>query len=143
MSHFSSCVWKHSQLVSYEKQKPKVYKFQSRRKGILREVGLSSKKGKKPLFQGLDSLYLPKELEGLSLRNTREVNLALISKLGWKLLNRSDSMWVTQLHYKYLNSSSLLSPPPSPLILFFSLMAMERHFEIHFFHLQRCLQQNS
>jgi hypothetical protein len=40
----------------------------------------------------------------------REVNLALVSKLGWKLLNRSDSLWVSQLHCKYLNSSSFLSP---------------------------------
>jgi hypothetical protein len=47
---------------------------------------------------------------GLGLRKMREVNLALVSKLGWKLLNRSDSMWVTQLHCKYLNSSSFLSP---------------------------------
>ena len=40
----------------------------------------------------------------------REVNLALISKLGWKLLNRSDSVWVNQLHCKYLNASCFLSP---------------------------------
>jgi hypothetical protein len=95
-------------------------------------VGLSKKKARNLSLKAWDSLCLPKDLGGLGLRKMREVNLALISKLRWKLLNRSDSMWVTQLHYKYLNSSSLLSLPPIP---FFSLMAMEMYFEIHFFHL--------
>jgi hypothetical protein len=40
----------------------------------------------------------------------KEVNLALISKLGWKLLTNFDSMWVAQLHCKYLHSSSFFSP---------------------------------
>jgi hypothetical protein len=47
---------------------------------------------------------------GLGLRRMREVNLALISKLGWNLLNKTDLMWVSQLHCKYLNSCSFLSP---------------------------------
>jgi hypothetical protein len=38
------------------------------------------------------------------------VNLALISKLGWKLFTSSDSLWVSQLHCKYLNSNSFLPP---------------------------------
>jgi hypothetical protein len=42
----------------------------------------------------------------------REVNLALVSKLGWKLHTRSESMWATQLSCKYLNSGSFLFPPP-------------------------------
>ena len=65
----------------------------------------------------------------------REVNLALVSKLGWKLLTHSDSLWVSQMHCKYLKSSSFLSPVP----FFFFLMAMERHPEIFSFHLKRCL----
>jgi hypothetical protein len=47
---------------------------------------------------------------GLGIRKMREVNLALISKLGWQLLNNSDSLWVSQLQGKYLNSTSFLSP---------------------------------
>jgi hypothetical protein len=43
----------------------------------------------------------------------REVNLALISKLGWKLLTNSDSLWMTQLQGKYLNSNSFLFLPSS------------------------------
>jgi hypothetical protein len=49
---------------------------------------------------------------GLGIRKMREVNLALISKLGWQLLNNSDSLWVSQLQGKYLNSNSFLSPSP-------------------------------
>jgi hypothetical protein len=56
------------------------------------------------------SLCKPKEMGGLGLRRMREVNLALISKLGWNLLNNIDLMWVSQLHCKYLSSSSFLSP---------------------------------
>jgi hypothetical protein len=41
-----------------------------------------------------------------------DVNLALISKLGWKLLSHSDSMWVNQLQGKYIFSGSFLPPPP-------------------------------
>jgi hypothetical protein len=41
-----------------------------------------------------------------------EVNLALISKLGWKLLTQSDSLWVGQLQGKYISSGSFLPPPP-------------------------------
>jgi hypothetical protein len=40
----------------------------------------------------------------------KEVNLALISKLGWKLLSSSDSPWVSQLSGKYLQTGSFLSP---------------------------------
>jgi hypothetical protein len=54
---------------------------------------------------------MPKELGGLGLRKMKEVNLALITKLGWKLLTNFDSMWVAQLHCKYLLTSSFLSPP--------------------------------
>jgi hypothetical protein len=40
----------------------------------------------------------------------QEVNLALISKLVWKLHTNSDSPWVAQLSGKYLKSQSFLSP---------------------------------
>ena len=42
-----------------------------------------------------DSLYKPKEMGGLGLIRIREVNLALVSKLGWNLLNKTDLMWVS------------------------------------------------
>jgi hypothetical protein len=43
----------------------------------------------------------------------REVNLALISKLGWKMLSNPNSLWVAQLKGKYLHSKSPPPPPPS------------------------------
>jgi hypothetical protein len=49
---------------------------------------------------------------GLGFRKMKDVNLALVSKLGWKLHTRSESMWVSQLSGKYLLSGSFLSPLP-------------------------------
>ena len=75
-------------------------------------MGFPYKKKKKKRNLSLkawDSLCIPKALGGLGLRKMREVNLALVSKLGWKLLNRVDSMWVSQLHCKHLSSRSFLS----------------------------------
>jgi hypothetical protein len=100
--------------------------------------GFPSKKARNLSLKAWDSICFPKVLGGLGIRKMREVSMALISKLGWKLLNNSDSLWVSQLQGKYLNSNSFLpplSPPPPPLILFFFLLAMERHFEIPFLHL--------
>jgi hypothetical protein len=91
-------------------------------------VGFPANKTRNLSLKAWDSLCLPKDLGGLGLRKIREVNLALISKLGWKLLNNSKSLWVSQLHCKYLISCSLLSPCP-----FFSLMAMKRHLKIILF----------
>jgi hypothetical protein len=74
--------------------------------------GFPAHKNKNLSLKAWDSLCMPKVLGGLGLRKMKEVNLALISKLGWKLLTNFDSMWVAQLHCKYLHSSSFLSPPP-------------------------------
>jgi hypothetical protein len=80
--------------------------------------GFPSKKSKNLSLKAWDSICTPKALGGLGIRKMKEVNLALISKIGWKLLNNSDSLWVSQLQGKYLNSSSFLPPPPpSPLLL--------------------------
>jgi hypothetical protein len=72
--------------------------------------GFPANKKRNLSLKAWDSLCILKALGGLGLRKMREVNLALVSKLGWKLLNRSDSVWVSQLHCKYLNSRSFLSP---------------------------------
>jgi hypothetical protein len=91
--------------------------------------GFLAKKTRNLSLKAWDSLCVPKLLGGLGLRKMREVNLALISKLGWKLLTKSNSLWVSQLHYKYLNSFSFLSPPPLPFF-FIIIVAMKRHLEI-------------
>jgi hypothetical protein len=59
-----------------------------------------------------NSICSPKALGGLGLRKMEEVNLALITKLGWQLLTQVDSLWVAQLKGKYISTGSFLSPPP-------------------------------
>jgi hypothetical protein len=74
--------------------------------------GFPPKKTRNLSLKAWDSICTPKALGGLGIRKMREVNLALISKLGWQLLNNSDTLWVSQLQGKYLNSTSFLSPSP-------------------------------
>jgi hypothetical protein len=59
-----------------------------------------------------DSLCLPKSVGGLGLRRMKDVNLALISKLGWKLHTKASSLWIAQLQGKYLKTRSFLPPLP-------------------------------
>jgi hypothetical protein len=79
--------------------------------------GFPSKKARNLSLKSWDSFCIPKMLGGLGLRKMREVNLALVSELGWKLLTKSDRVWVSQLHYKYLNSVFSFPPPPPPPFL--------------------------
>jgi hypothetical protein len=74
--------------------------------------GFPPSKTRNLTLKSWDSLCLPKASGGLGFRKMKEVNLALISKLSWKLHNKSDSMWVSQMRGKYLSSGSFLSPPP-------------------------------
>ena len=74
--------------------------------------GFPAKKSRNLSLKAWDSLCIPKLLGGLGLRKMREVNLALVTKLGWKLLTKLDCLWVSQLHCKYLNSFTFLSPLP-------------------------------
>jgi hypothetical protein len=56
--------------------------------------GFPSKKTRNLTLKACDSLCIPKVLRGLGIRKMRKVNLALISKLGWKILTKSDPLWV-------------------------------------------------
>ena len=78
--------------------------------------GYPSSKTRNLSLKSWDSLCLPKEQGGLGFRKMKDVKLALISKLGWKLHSNLDSMWVAQLRGKYLSSGSFfsLSLPPPP-----------------------------
>lgn len=42
---------------------------------------------------------------GLGFRNAHKFNLALISKLAWRLLNEPEALWVTQLKPRYFRKS--------------------------------------
>jgi hypothetical protein len=72
--------------------------------------GFPTSKTRNLSIKSWNSIYTPKVLGGLGVRKMKEVNLALISKLGWKLLTGLDSPWVFQLSGKYLQTGSFLSP---------------------------------
>ena len=78
--------------------------------------GFPSKKTKNLSFKSWDSLCLPKDQGSLGFRKMKEVNLALISKLGWKLHTNFNSAWLSQLQGKYLSLGSFL-PPRLPFLL--------------------------
>jgi len=42
-----------------------------------------------------NSMCLPKDQGGLGFRLMKDVNLSMISKLGWKLLSNHNSLWVS------------------------------------------------
>ncbi|XP_028092237.1 uncharacterized protein LOC114292475 [Camellia sinensis] len=46
---------------------------------------------------------------GLGLRKARDTNLALLSNLGWKMLNEDNTLWVEVLKTKYLGQQPFLS----------------------------------
>jgi hypothetical protein len=59
------------------------------------------------------SICIPRHLGGLGIQNMFDINLALITKLGWQLLSNPDSFWVQQLRAKYLAYGTFLSSPES------------------------------
>lgn len=48
----------------------------------------------------------PKIIGGLGLRSMKDLNLALIAKLGWRFLNEKDGLWSKVLLSKYVRPSS-------------------------------------
>jgi len=56
-----------------------------------------------------NSLCLPKDQGGLGFRLMKDVNISLISKLGWKLLVDHDCLWVSLFKNKYFKYGNLLT----------------------------------
>jgi hypothetical protein len=56
-------------------------------------------------------MCLPKDQGGLGFRLMKDINLSLITKLGWKLLTDHDSLWVSLFNRKYIKYGNLLSCP--------------------------------
>ncbi|XP_031111997.1 uncharacterized protein LOC116015970 [Ipomoea triloba] len=48
-----------------------------------------------------DVVTLPKNQGGLGIRTTKDVNLAIMAKLGWRLMKESESLWAKVLKSKY------------------------------------------
>ena len=70
--------------------------------------GFPSSKTRNLTLKSWNSFYIPKALGGLGFRRMKDVNIAFMAKLGWKLLTGADCVWVSQLLGKYLNSESFL-----------------------------------
>lgn len=48
-----------------------------------------------------DQICTPKRCGGLGLRRTSDVNIALMAKLGWRLLMEEDKLWAKTINTKY------------------------------------------
>lgn len=51
----------------------------------------------------------PKDKGGLGIRKARDQNLALLTKLGWKIASKENSLWVTLLCSKYLGNHTFFN----------------------------------
>jgi hypothetical protein len=69
-----------------------------------------------------------------AMRSMKDVNLALISKLGRKLLSGSESLWASQLTGKYLQTGSFF--PPLPIL---SLLGFGKEYKNLNLFVSRCL----
>lgn len=49
-----------------------------------------------------DNLCKPKNLRGFSFRKFKDMNMALLAKLSWKLASREKAIWIDLFHAKYL-----------------------------------------
>ena len=56
--------------------------------------GFPKGKSRNLLLKSWSSICLPRQAGGFGFRLMKDVNLALIAKLGWKLLMNFDSIWV-------------------------------------------------
>jgi hypothetical protein len=74
-------------------------------------VGFSNDKSRNLSLKSWSSLCLPKDQGGLGFRLMKDVDLSLISKLGWKLLTNHDIIWVPLFTNKYIKYANLFSCP--------------------------------
>ncbi|KAL7173273.1 hypothetical protein ACSBR2_032688 [Camellia fascicularis] len=58
-----------------------------------------------------DNVCKSKIKGGLGLRKTMDHNVALLTKLGWKMLSGKDKLWCEILHSKYLRKHSIFNWP--------------------------------
>ena len=55
-----------------------------------------------------DTVCMPKRCGGLGIKKTKDMNQALLAKVGWRLLQNENGLWCKLLSSKYLNTSSLI-----------------------------------
>jgi hypothetical protein len=73
--------------------------------------GFPVNKSRNLSLKSWSSICIPKVEGGLQIKKMHEFNLALIAKLGWKLISNSDCLWVNQLQRKYIKYGDFLSSP--------------------------------
>jgi hypothetical protein len=71
--------------------------------------GFPKDKSRNLSLKSWKSMCLPKDQGGLGFRLMKDVNLSLISKLGWKLLSNHSSLWVYLFQQKYVKYGNFLS----------------------------------
>jgi hypothetical protein len=71
--------------------------------------GFPKEKTRNLSLKSWKSMCLPKDQGGLGFRLMKDVNLSLMSKLGWKLLSNQNSLWVSLFQQKYIRYGNLLS----------------------------------
>ena len=55
-----------------------------------------------------DVIVNPKDYGGLDIRKMDQMNLAFISKLGWRVLTKHDQLWACLLVGKYMHRKASL-----------------------------------
>ncbi|KAG8378978.1 hypothetical protein BUALT_Bualt07G0040600 [Buddleja alternifolia] len=71
---------------------------------------------KKSLFlKKWEDICLPKSEGGLGFRQMRDINRALIAKLGWNILNNDNKVWVDIFKAKYFRNQPLLELESYPV----------------------------
>lgn len=63
---------------------------------------------KRPHLLSWDKVCCPKKYGGLSLRKARDINVAMLMKIGWGIINNKDSLWMQILWSKYSCGDNIL-----------------------------------
>lgn len=58
--------------------------------------------GKSPHLVRWERVTMPKDIGGLGIKNLKEMNLAFLSKLGWRIIYDNRSLWTRTITAKYM-----------------------------------------
>lgn len=83
---------------------------------LIRQFWWNSKENSKRFlaFRSWEEICLPKDFGGLGYRYFHNLNLALLSKLGWNLATQTDKIWFSILLSKYCQTSNLMNAISKP-----------------------------
>ena len=58
-----------------------------------------------------DSICAHKNVEGLGIKKTADMNKALVAKMNWDVVNNSNKMWVMAFKKKYVRNKNFIKMP--------------------------------